>query len=1131
MACVEDSIDDLFTEEDCCWKWDVPVDQHFAPGKDIGVMTYAEMYAKVNEWHMKAAGTSLCVHCRMPRGAKPGADAPHIVQFYCSHGRDHGDQSGRKEPKAPEAVRADRTQEKIRTKFSNCCFSCTVRRDVLEDDDAASSEASSDVRAGPGSALSGHQKHLKNTTKFLWYFDNVQRQKTRKTRGPKPQNVNEQWSHSGHLKSSHHVGKVTPDMLSEIKRLITENIGVPSMQSLLFKKYDVYLSDHQLYWALDSLGYSVTENGLTKDHIPQSARAENDCQSLLNNLTRDASMQVCLLVENVGKSQDSQRVFETYRKNCGKHDFILMDDEYDGTDCCKKTAAPTKGMASRHGEETINGVVYDSSRFVTINGQRLFFISVVWIQERELKNFSAYPEVMIMDDKKKTNQLQHSFFAAIGVDALWRNNTLFRAWSPNNTHDALNWMMSVAFTLLVPASLRARIKGVFTDHCGTMTPILAKVCGDADVLPNAKHFLCIYHVLRNFYQEFGQGTNGRWKLKRSTQQYRKGGDIAWAYNWQKHCASSIFRLGVCETKSEFDECKEHVVAYIKKTKAIAHPGLRDAVMQFFAQKFEDADKWSLYARLHHMCLDISSTSRAEGEFSALHLLKLSVGMGFVRALQKIKWQSDRRYNRKMFLSQRNMNTVIKRKSEHCPSMEEWRALDKKFTSHYLNMIEKEMERAHCYTYQVVEVERQGESVTDVIVAVFVRREGDRDDAQVMPEDDGEGDIADNADADSAMGNVELEEIEEEEAQAEKEEGFGNDSDSDVVVLEAPSASHIEEVPVVLGDDDWSPFLYRRVRKVKITVTTPSTVTICCDCGHMSRTTYICGHILCLKKAIHGQDFDILHPDQKFHPRLLKSLYWGVHHSEKRVDHDDGVPLPLAPREAFMEWFRAQPAPSYIGVPEVGQIGQLQNGTDAADAADNDTGDVQDASGTRRSKTRIQKLHIQKLTKLQENHYELMDICKHNRDAAEKYVQDQEALLNQFRNRKRARQPGRKQIDRLRGGSDRKKGESAHAYKPRKRSKVDDDPVLKLRDRILKHGLPSGSYVRIKNKQNEKWFMRIVKGNIIDADGDDPALEKALWCEQNSVCKLAKGYPAQKCEIATIEDAGTYNKFKKMLEKT
>lgn len=610
--------------------------------------------------------------------------------------------------------------------------------------------------------LSGHQKHLKNATKFLWYFDSIKRQESRKTRGPKPDN--QQWAHSGHLKSYHHVGKVTPDILKDLGQMAEENVAVPSMQSLLFKKYLVHLSDQQLYWALGRLGYSVTGDGLTKDNIPASARAENDCQSLLNNLSRDPSMQCCVLVENVGKSQGSERVFETYCQNFGKQDFIFKDDTYDGTDCCKKTAAPNKGMASRHGEETINGVVYDSSRFVTINGQRLFFISVVWINERELRNFAAYPEVLIMDDKKKTNQLQHPFFAAIGVDGLWRNNTLFRAWSPNNTHDVLNWMMTIAFPFLVPALLRARIKGVFTDHCGTMTPILSKVCGTTDVLPNAKHFLCIYHVLRNFYQEFGQGENSRWKLKRSTQKYRKGGEIEWAYPWQKHCASSIFRLGVCETKSEFDECKEHLVHYIKTTKAIAHDGLRDAVLQFFSQKFEDADKWSLYARLQHLCLNISSTSRAEGEFSAIHLLKLSAGMGFVRALQKIKWQSNRRHNRKMFWSQRHMNTAIKRKSEHCPSMEEWRALDKKITPHYLSMIENQMERAHAYTYQVVEVEKVGELETAVVVAVFVRRDDDGDDAQVLPEEDGEGDGDENAEADEKLGDVD------EEAEADEAHG-------------------------------------------------------------------------------------------------------------------------------------------------------------------------------------------------------------------------------------------------------------------------------------------------------------------------------------------------------------------------
>ena len=80
-----------------------------------------------------------------------------------------------------------------------------------------------------------------------------------------------------------------------------------------------------------------------------------------------------------------------------------------------------------------------------------------------------------------------------------------------------------------------------------------------------------------------------------------------------------------------------------------------------------------------------------------------------------------------------------------------------------------------------------------------------------------------------------------------------------------------------------------------------------------------------------------------------------------------------------------------------------------------------------------------------------------------------------------------------------------------------------------HGLPSGFYVQIENRENEKWFMRIDKGNVIDADGEDPSLESALWCKPNSVSELDPAYRPQKCEIKTIMAIGSYSKFKKMLE--
>ena len=88
------------------WSWSIPSSRAFGPGKELGLLTYREMYDKVIAWHTKEGGESLCVHCRLPKGdSRPGAP-PHIVQFSCGHGRDYGDQCGRKTPKNPDAVRA-----------------------------------------------------------------------------------------------------------------------------------------------------------------------------------------------------------------------------------------------------------------------------------------------------------------------------------------------------------------------------------------------------------------------------------------------------------------------------------------------------------------------------------------------------------------------------------------------------------------------------------------------------------------------------------------------------------------------------------------------------------------------------------------------------------------------------------------------------------------------------------------------------------------------------------------------------------------------------------------------------------------------------------------------------------------
>ena len=720
-----------------------------------------------------------------------------------------------------------------------------------------------------------------------------------------------------------------------------------------------------------------------------------------------------------------------------------------------------------------------------------------------------------MDDKKKTNKHQHSFFAGIGVDALWRNNTLFRSWSPNNTHDALNWMMTKAIVELVPARLRARIQCVFTDHCGVMTPILSKVCGDADVLPSAKHYLCVYHLVRNFFQDFGKGHSKRWSMKSSTQKYRKGGEIVWAYAWQKNCASAIFRLGVCESREEFEQCKQHVLSYIKKTKDIGHASLRDEVLQFFAQKFEDADKWSLYSRVDRPSLNISSTSRAEGEFSAIRNLKLSTATGFNRAMFKIKWQSDRRFSRKLFLCQRNMNSVIKRKSVHCPDMQEWVALDRELTTHYLKMVEKEMELSQKCTYKLTELTTAGDALKSAIVKVFVPRQEHQDDVP-LDESDGEDD-ADNIEADEEIG-FDDDADEKEEEDAEDKEGTEEGSEQ---TRQVPMAHEVSEP--LKEDEDWTPFIYQRVRTIEVKVISQDFVQLMCNCGHMIRTRYVCRHLLCLLRAIHKDRFGLTEEGITFHPRVLKSLYWGVHHSEKRIAESDCVTWPAVKRDVFDEWLKVQPSPSETEVPLVGCPDHQHDSGDAP----MDDGDAPTTSSGRSNRSRQQKLHDQKMGKVQDNHFELLDLCKTNRQLLDDYQKAQEELLGDWRSRRKPNAPGRKRVDRIRGVADVKK--STHALRKKQKVTSDSDPVLLLRERVRKYGLQSGTYVQIENREGELWFMRIVDGKVLDSEGDDPALAGALWCESNCVNRLSKTHTKPvPCEIRGILDTGSLSKFNALI---
>ena len=129
-----------------------------------------------------------------------------------------------------------------------------------------------------------------------------------------------------------------------------------------------------------------------------------------------------------------------------------------------------------------------------------------------------------------------------------------------------------------------------------------------------------------------------------------------------------------------------------------------------------------------------------------------------------------------------------------------------------------------------------------------------------------------------------------------------------------------------------------------------------------------------------------------------------------------------------------------------------------------------------------------------------------------------------------RKKGIADIGQGRGKGQGKRSKKGQGDKSNKRARPDfgGDPVLQLRDRILKHGLPSGHYVQIENNKNQRWFMRVTDGKVLRKDTDDPVLAGALWCKTDDVTKLSKDKQhrkAQECEIRSIIAAGPMSQFR------
>ena len=279
------------------------------------------------------------------------------------------------------------------------------------------------------------------------------------------------------------------------------------------KKFDEWFEDSAIYYELDKIERHPTIACSSKGSY------SSQTQGMLEWLREQRDKVAwAMLVENLDKSDKDHVTYETYRCDFGSQVEELVDSTFEG---CKVSNSNAK---KKDDEVTIHGRQYDKKRIVEIQGQRMFFIAVAWVEKPELKIFGAYPEVLVIDSKANTNALKHAFFAGVGIDGAWRNAVMFRSWIPNDTADTYYWLLNIAMPSLVPPSVLRSIRMVMSDDCATMGPIIQDICGPGNLLPNAVVRICVYHLERNFFQDFGVGAR-RFLLKSSTTTKKKAAKL------------------------------------------------------------------------------------------------------------------------------------------------------------------------------------------------------------------------------------------------------------------------------------------------------------------------------------------------------------------------------------------------------------------------------------------------------------------------------------------------------------------------------------------------------------------------------------------------------------------------------
>jgi hypothetical protein len=492
---------------------------------------------------------------------------------------------------------------------------------------------------------------------------------------------------------------------------------------------------------------------------------------------------------------------------------------------------------------------------------------------------------------------------------------------------------------------------------------------------------------------------------------------------------------------------------------------------------------------------------------------------------KLRFLSDRRRFRKVRLCEDAIGKVSKKKSLVMTDAE-WRSIDKLLTPYYCRRVELQCSRA---LHENIKFQLTSTSDEQVTVAMWFEHS-----ASTMEDDLADDDDVDDGGSESSDTENSGPVVATFSSDSSSESGDG-ESDEDgptlgpgshrVISSDSDAISECESG----GEDDFTPFRYRRIRHVTFTLQGDHFV-MECDCGYFDRTNVPCRHILRLLREILGH-WGL--ESQRWHMRLLKKLYYDVLTTLRpiRGSHKQTAQCRVS-AAAVRQWLEGKEA-TQNGVPRAGVVdvhgadnGEMDgNGNCEMDGNGNgDSGPSRKTKKKSTSKKSAARSEDECLQKFQT----IMYACKKNPEKRSSFY-DSMCEWQEADGRSCVHSAvGAPESARTRGLADIPRGS-------KKRKRGNDDAVPKYKGyegdaaikKIRKNGAKEGWIVELypaTGHEQERWFAKVQDGSTyVNAEGE-VMMKELIWLELGSLTKKAKGMNAEPIDIMMVKAYGERSFF-------